>query len=44
MNLKLRLSFGREGKDVFADLEALESNFNDYYTTLALRLIEDRVA
>lgn len=43
VSLKLKLSFFRHEKQVYAEMEALESNFNSYYTTLAMRFLEDRI-
>lgn len=43
MSLKLKLSFFRSDKQVYAEMEALESNFNSYYTTLAMRFLEDKI-
>ena len=40
VSLKLKLSFFRNEKQTFAEIEALESNFNSYYTTLAMRYLE----
>ena len=41
--LKLKLSFYRNDKQIYAEIEALESNFNNYYTTLAMRFLEDKI-
>lgn len=43
VSLKLKLSFFRNEKQVYAEMEALESNFNSYYTTLAMRFLEDKI-
>ena len=43
VTLKLKLSFFRSDKQVYAEMEALESNFNSYYTNLAMRFLEDRI-
>ncbi len=39
----MKVSFTREGKDFFADVEVIDSNFNSYYTNLALHFMEERI-
>ena len=41
--LKLKLSFYRNNKQIYAEIEAIESNFNSYYTTLAMHYLEDKI-
>ena len=41
--LKLKISFYRNEKQIFAEVETVESNFNCYYTTLALRFLEEKI-
>ena len=41
--LKLKLSFFRTDKQIYAEMETVESNFNSYYTTLTLRYLEDKI-
>jgi hypothetical protein len=43
VSLTLKIAFSRSGKEVCADVEVLHSNFNAYYTNLALAFIEERV-
>ena len=41
--LKLKLTFSRNEKQVYAEIEALQSNFNGYYTTLVMRFLEQKI-
>ena len=43
VDLKLKLSFYRHNKQIYAEIESLESNFNSYYTTLAMHFLGDRI-
>jgi hypothetical protein len=41
--LVIKVSFSRNGKEIFADMQVEQSNFNAYYTNLALTFIEERI-
>ena len=41
--LKLKISFYRNDKQIYAEIETLESNFNSYYTTLTMHFLEDKI-
>ena len=43
VSLKLQVSFYRNQKQVYAEIEALQSNFNSYDTTLAMRFLESKI-
>lgn len=43
MVLSLKISFSRHGKEIFADTQVEQSDFNAYYTNLALTFIEEKI-
>jgi hypothetical protein len=43
ISLKLRIDFMRNNKQIFANICVVESNFNAYYTNLALKILEEKI-
>jgi hypothetical protein len=43
VSLKVKLSFVKDNGSILADITVVESNFNQYYTNLALRFLESTI-
>lgn len=43
VSLKVKLSFLKDNGNILADITVVESNFNEYYTNLALRFLESTI-